>query len=103
MDRSQPLDPTAAIGPLFELPPPRRRPPKFKNPLHPVWSENKAHFVARYLQYFVFVTKHGTYIDGFAGPQPERETEFQGVRSQTEFGNERNEPFVLSTFSSVFS
>jgi len=29
----------------------------------------------RYLRYFVFITKHGTYIDGFAGPQEECETE----------------------------
>jgi three-Cys-motif partner protein len=29
----------------------------------------------RYLRYFVFITKHGTYIDGFAGPQDECETE----------------------------
>lgn len=25
--------------------------------------------IARYLYYFVLITKHGTYIDGFAGPQ----------------------------------
>jgi three-Cys-motif partner protein len=37
----------------------------------PVWTDNKAHFIMRYLRYFVFITKHGTYIDGFAGPQPE--------------------------------
>lgn len=35
----------------------------------PVWSENKAMLVARYLHYFVFITRHGTYIDAFAGPQ----------------------------------
>lgn len=35
----------------------------------PVWSENKAQLVARYLHYFVFITRHGTYIDAFAGPQ----------------------------------
>ena len=29
----------------------------------------------RYLRYFVFITKHGTYIDGFAGPQEECETD----------------------------
>jgi three-Cys-motif partner protein len=67
--RSQPLDPTAAIAPLFDLPPEKRLKPRFRNPTRPVWSENKARFIARYLQYFVFVTKHGTYIDGFAGPQ----------------------------------
>jgi three-Cys-motif partner protein len=38
----------------------------------PVWSENKADLIARYLRYFVFITKHGTYIDPFAGPQTEK-------------------------------
>ena len=38
---------------------------------HPVWTDNKAHFIMRYLRYFVIITKHGTYIDGFAGPQAE--------------------------------
>ena len=71
--RSKDLDPNAAVGHLFVLPDPRRPPPKFKNPTRPVWSENKARFIARYLQYFVFVTYHGTYIDGFAGPQKMRQ------------------------------
>ena len=35
----------------------------------PVWTSNKARLIERYLYYFVLVTKHGTYIDGFAGPQ----------------------------------
>jgi three-Cys-motif partner protein len=35
----------------------------------PVWTENKANFICRYLALFVYITKHGTYIDGFAGPQ----------------------------------
>jgi hypothetical protein len=30
---------------------------------------NKARLIYRYLFYFVLVTKHGTYIGGFAGPQ----------------------------------
>lgn len=34
----------------------------------PLWTENKARFIARYLNSFTFVTKHGTYIDAFAGP-----------------------------------
>lgn len=34
-----------------------------------IWTENKAKLIERYLYYFVLVTKHGTYIDGFAGPQ----------------------------------
>jgi len=36
---------------------------------HALWTESKARLIARYLYYFVFVTKHGTYIDAFAGPQ----------------------------------
>lgn len=48
--------------------------PKVKNPSTPVWTENKARLVERYLFLFVLVTHSGTYIDGFAGPQePERE------------------------------
>ena len=38
----------------------------------PVWSENKAELIAKYLRYFVFITHHGTYIDAFAGPQTDR-------------------------------
>lgn len=41
----------------------------------PVWTENKARLIMHYLHYFVLLTKHGTYIDGFAGPQDECETE----------------------------
>ena len=36
-----------------------------------IWTENKAKLIERYLYYFVLITKHGTYIDGFAGPQYE--------------------------------
>ncbi|MCI0628905.1 MAG: hypothetical protein L0387_45880 [Acidobacteria bacterium] len=40
---------------------------------NPLWTQNKAKLIERYLYYFVMVTKHGTYIDGFAGPQdPEK-------------------------------
>jgi len=34
-----------------------------------MWTAHKARFIERYLYYFVQVTHHGTYIDGFAGPQ----------------------------------
>lgn len=55
---------------LFDLPPPEPlREPQVKQPSHPVWTENKARLIERYLYFFVLVTKHGTYIDGFAGPQ----------------------------------
>jgi three-Cys-motif partner protein len=48
-------------APIFDLPLRRLK--------RPVWTENKARLIERYLYYFVLVTKHGTYIDGFAGPQ----------------------------------
>ena len=38
-----------------------------------VWTEHKAKLISRYLRYFVFITKHGAYIDGFAAPkQPDK-------------------------------
>lgn len=55
---------------LFELPAPELpREPRIKALSHPVWTENKARLIERYLFFFVLITKHGTYIDGFAGPQ----------------------------------
>lgn len=38
---------------------------------YPVWTENKSRLIQLYVRYFILVTKHGTYIDGFAGPQVE--------------------------------
>ncbi len=60
-----------AITPLFpDLEPEVRRKVRlYKRIEHPIWTENKAHFIQQYLRYFVQVTKHGAYIDGFAGPQ----------------------------------
>lgn len=49
--------------------------PTFKPLEYPVWTRNKALLVQRYLRYFVFITKHGTYIDGFAGPQEPKQLE----------------------------
>jgi three-Cys-motif partner protein len=43
--------------------------PKVPMIKYPIWTENKAKLIERYLLYFVYITKHGTYIDGFAGPQ----------------------------------
>lgn len=39
----------------------------------PIWSEHKAKFIQQYLRIFVQITKHGAYIDGFAGPQNENQ------------------------------
>jgi three-Cys-motif partner protein len=41
----------------------------------PIWSEHKAKFIQQYLKIFVQITKHGAYIDGFAGPQNEGQPE----------------------------
>ncbi len=44
-------------------------PQDFKSLRHPLWTENKAKLIQEYIRLFTFVTKHGTYIDGFAAPQ----------------------------------
>src|SRR5262249_1588264 len=41
----------------------------FKGLQRPIWTENKAKMISIYLRLFVYITKHGAYIDGFAGPQ----------------------------------
>src|SRR5262245_21837561 len=57
-------------GNLFaNLPPPSSKPMTFRRPDRPLWTENKARLIERYLFYFVLITRHGCYIDGFAGPQ----------------------------------
>jgi len=60
-------------SPLFELAASSatRRKPKFRTPDYPIWTERKGLLVAEYLRLFVYVTHHGTYIDGFAGQQDE--------------------------------
>jgi three-Cys-motif partner protein len=54
---------------LFPLPPESPAEPKIDQLRIPVWTKNKAKLIERYLYHFVLITKHGTYIDGFAGPQ----------------------------------
>jgi three-Cys-motif partner protein len=46
--------------------------PRLRRISHALWTENKAKLIQRYLYYFVMITHHGTYIDGFAGPQNPR-------------------------------
>ena len=49
------------------------REPQIKQLPYPIWTENKANLIAKYIFLFELITKHGTYIDGFAGPQrPDR-------------------------------
>jgi len=65
----RPSDYANQTGELFEDLPTTDPPRKFKRPSAPVWTEHKANFIQRYLTLFIQITKHGTYIDGFAGPQ----------------------------------
>jgi three-Cys-motif partner protein len=58
-------------GLLFELPAPTVPDSEIvvKAPTLPLWTAAKARLISRYIYYFEYVTHHGTYIDGFAGPQ----------------------------------
>lgn len=47
-------------------------PVKYPRVTQPVATKFKAEFIAGYLFQFALVTKHGNYIDAFAGPQEER-------------------------------
>lgn len=54
---------------LLDVGPPTPLEPEIRRPKNPIWTEHKAKLIERYLYYFVLITKHGAYIDGFAGPQ----------------------------------
>lgn len=54
---------------LFDLPVVDRKTLTFAPIRNRIWTEQKASLISRYLRLFVLITKHGTYIDGFAGPQ----------------------------------
>jgi len=41
----------------------------------PIWTETKARLIQNYLRLFLFITKHGAYIDGFAGPQDKQNSD----------------------------
>ena len=61
---------TAAVLPLFPDLPEQLVPGSLTQSITaPVWTEQKAKLIARYLRYFVFITKHGAYIDGFSAPK----------------------------------
>lgn len=55
---------------LFDLPSSdARKLSRFPALRDPIWTRNKARLIERYLHFFVMITRHGVYIDGFAGPQ----------------------------------
>ena len=60
------------IDQLFNPGPKTPTVPAVESPSQHVWSTNKAKVIAEYLRDFVYITRHGTYIDVFAGPQTER-------------------------------
>jgi len=66
--------------PLFDELKPEVPEPLIKPFPYPIWTENKARLIERYLYYFVLLTKHGTYIDGFAGPQDPEKSETWAAR-----------------------
>lgn len=57
---------------LFELAERRERELRVQSITVPLWTEQKARLVAEYVRLFTFVTKHGAYIDGFAGPHTDK-------------------------------
>lgn len=56
-----------------ELPTVERSKIEFGQLRSPVWTDNKAQLIAKYLYYFVLITKHGAYIDGFSAPKNRKE------------------------------
>src|SRR5258706_2280022 len=63
-----------------DLPEPVLPEPRVKVIERPIWTENKAKLIESYLRLFVYITKHGTYIDGFAGPQEPDKPEMWAAR-----------------------
>lgn len=57
--------------PLFPFLPPAEleKVRRYRRIQQSIWTDHKAHFIEAYLRYFVQITRHGVYIDGFAGPQ----------------------------------
>lgn len=72
-ESTQKAEPSDTQPKLFELEIVRDLEPALRQLPYPIWTENKAKLIAKYIFLFELITKHGTYIDGFAGPQrPDR-------------------------------
>lgn len=52
-----------------DVPPALKKAARSPLPAQRLWTESKARLIERYLFGFLMVTKDGTYIDAFAGPQ----------------------------------
>ncbi len=71
--RKRRAEPAYVEPKLFEIEVARDLEPQLRQLPYPIWTENKAKLIAKYIFLFELITKHGTYIDGFAGPQqPDR-------------------------------
>lgn len=53
----------------WEIPPVASNAVEIDSLPSPIWTETKAQLIANYLRLFLMITRHGAYIDGFAGPQ----------------------------------
>lgn len=82
---------------LFDLPSvPRRIVQRLKRPPEErLWTGNKALLISRYLWYFVLITRHGTYLDGFAGPQDPAQPQSWSAKLVLESKPERLRHFHL--------
>lgn len=69
--------------------------PQFRTLPRPIWTENKAKLIERYLYYFVFIAFHGDYIDGFAGPQEPDNPEMWAAKLVLESEPKRLRKFFL--------
>lgn len=74
------LSPAKELPQLFDIAEDLHPEPEIRPIRNPIWTENKAKLIERYLFYFVLITKHGTYIDGFAGPQEEGKPDMWAAR-----------------------
>lgn len=73
--------------PLFgeNLPLQKAPEPPYGSDAYPIWTRNKSQLIQKYLRYFILVTEHGSYIDGFAGPQRIKELDLWSARLVMEF------------------
>ena len=76
-----------------DLSPERPRPRARTQPVDigaPLWTVDKSRLIDEYIHHFLLVTKHGVYLDLFAGPQHATDTENWSVRRVLERRTEGN-------------
>ncbi len=80
---------------LFELGPSVQPEPKVGPLKRAIWTDNKAKLIETYLRLFVYITKHGVYIDAFAGPQDPRKPDSWSAKLVLESEPRRLRKFFL--------